>query len=88
MVDGARILNSKRPRHEVDTIEERYNYRTLEGMDNRSLAILGILYVSMMLFAGTCGGLSSPASRRRLGNVQTSVEFGIDIVGKQLFDRA
>jgi hypothetical protein len=57
-------------------------------MDNRSLAIFGLLYVSMMLFAGTCGGLSSPASRRRLGNVQPTVESGIGIAGKHLFDRA
>ena len=33
-------------------------------------------------------GLFSPASHRRLGNVQTIVECGIDIAGKHLLDRA
>lgn len=33
--------------------------------------IMALLYVSMMLFAGTCGGASSLASHRRLGSVQT-----------------
>jgi hypothetical protein len=32
--------------------------------------------------------LFSPASRRRLGNVQTTVECATDIAGKHLFDRA
>ena len=31
---------------------------------------------------------ASPASCRRLGNVQTTVESGIGIAGKHLFDRA
>ena len=30
----------------------------------------------------------SPASHRRLGNVQTTVECATDIAGKHLFDRA
>ena len=49
---------------------------------------MGLLYVWMALFAGTCGGLSSPALRHTQGNVQTTVESGIGIAGKHLFDRA
>jgi hypothetical protein len=33
-------------------------------------------------------GLSSPALRHIQGNVQTTVESGIGIAGKHLFDRA
>ena len=43
--------------------------------------IMALLYVSMMLFADTCGGASSLASHRRLGSVQTTVECATDIAG-------
>jgi hypothetical protein len=34
------------------------------------------------------GVVLSPALRHTRGNVQTTVECGIDIAGKRLFDRA
>jgi len=49
---------------------------------------MGLLYVSMVLLKARAAGLSSPALPHTQGNVQTTVESGIGIAGKHLFDRA
>ena len=49
---------------------------------------MGLLTFRWCFLKARAAGLSSPALRHTQGNVQTTVESGIGIAGKHLFDRA